>query len=349
MMKPEDRPGNTETQMYWRTEVHRFADDVLRSFAKREDVRGVALGGSLARGLEWKHSDVELAILVDRRLDEFGHFAVRDGRGFEIFQFVEAELRGQIDRAQSDPLAVLDWPIQMYQCRVITDPSGLLGRFKETFDRRLFSAEVVSAKVARSLEAFDREFATAQADLEAGRPLTAMAQLRVAFNHLILAFYWRHEILPRSQNRTEAMLRMHCKRLGTMDFYALFHEVYDFDLTAAQARALLTSCRTEVNDIVSGFGPAAADFFYHAVDGEFRWGQAKGILTVYRLYVPWCLRRFKKQETAFDDQVWREAHGDLCRFVGLDRPDAAHTVELLARTSAYKTHLAQQNHEGTAS
>ena len=121
------------------------------------------------------------------------------------------------------------------------------------------------------------------------------------------------------------MLRMHCRRLGKMDFYALFHEVYGFDLTAAQARGLLASCRAEVNDIVSGFGPAAADFFYHAVDGEFRWGQTKGILTVYRLYVPWSLRRFKKQDDVFDDTAWREAHSDLCRFVGLDRPDAART------------------------
>ena len=339
MAKAEEKSGNSETQLHWRTELHRFADDVLRSFAEREDVHGVALGGSLARGLEWKHSDVELAILVDRRLDEFGHFAVREGRGFEIFQFVEAELREQIDRAQTDPMAVLDWPIQMYQCRVIADPSGLLGRFKEAFDRQLFSAEVVSAKVARSLEGFDREAATAQADLAAGRPLTALAQLRAAFNHLILAFYWRHEILPRSQNRTEAMLRMHCRRLGEMDFYALFHEVYGFDLTAAQARGLLASCRAEVNDIVSGFGPAAADFFYHAVDGEFRWGQTKGILTVYRLYVPWCLRRFKKQDGVFDDRGVAGGARDLCRFVGLDRPDAARTAELLARTQEFRARL----------
>jgi hypothetical protein len=95
-----------------------------------------------------------------------------------------------------------------------------------------------------------------------------------------------------------------------------------------------------MNDIVSGFGPAAADFFYHAVDGEFRWGQTKGILTVYRLYVPWCLRRFKEQDGAFDDASWREAHSDLCRFVGLDGPDAARTAELLARTQAYRARLA---------
>src|SRR5512137_2468948 len=142
MAKAEYKSGNRETPAHWRTELHRFADDVLRSFVERQDVAGVALGGSLARGLEWKHSDVELAILVERRLDEFGHFAVREGRGFEIFQFVETELREQIDRAQTAPTAVLDWPIQMYQCRVITDPSGLLGRFKEAIDQRLFSAEV---------------------------------------------------------------------------------------------------------------------------------------------------------------------------------------------------------------
>ncbi len=232
-------------QPHWRADLHRFANDVLRSFAQRDDVHGVALGGSLARGLEWKYSDIELAILVDRRLEEFGHFAVRDGRGVEIFQFVAEELAAQIDKAQTDPLAVLDWPIQVYQCRVIDDPSGLLGRFKEVFDRQLFSREVIQAKLARSLEGFDRELAVAQADLAANKPLTALAQLRSAFNHLILAFYWRHEVLPRSQNRTEAMLRMHCRRLGETDFYELFLRVYGLELPARQARELLASCRAK--------------------------------------------------------------------------------------------------------
>jgi hypothetical protein len=91
---------------------------------------------------------------------------------------------------------------------------------------------------------------------------------------------------------------------------------------------------------VSGFGPAAADFFYYAVDGEFRWQQTKGILAVYRLYVPFCLRRFKGQEGVFDDPAWREAHGALCQFVGLARPDAAATAGLLARAQAFRARLA---------
>ncbi len=327
-------------ELHWRTELHRFAEGVLRSFADRADVRGVALGGSLARGLEWRHSDVEMAILVERRLEEFGHFAVHEGRGVEIFQFVADELGRQLDRARADPLAVLDWPIQMYQCRIAQDPSGLLGQFKLLFERSLFLPEVVQAKVQRALDAFDRESAVAQADLDARRPLTALAQLRSAFNHLILAFYWRHNILPRSQNRTATLLRMHCRRLGALDFYGLYCDVYGFDLTSVQARCLLAACRAEVSDIVSGFGPAAADFFHHVVDGEFRWGQTKGILAVYRLYVPLCLRRFQGQEGVFDDPAWREAHGELCRFAGLDRPDAAATADLLARAQAFRARLA---------
>jgi hypothetical protein len=335
-----DNEQTAQAPMHWRREVHAFADRVLRSFAERDDVRGVALGGSLARGLEWLHSDVEMAILVDQRLD-MGYFAVREGRGVEVIQLVAGDLARQIDRACTDPLAVLDWPIQMYQCRVVHDPGGVLAQFKEAFDRSLFLPEVVRAKIQRSLDAFDREAAVAQADLDAGRPLTALAQLRSAFNQLILGFYWRHNILPRSQNRTASLLRKHCQRLGTMDFFELYSAVYGFDLSSAEARRLLASCQDEVRGIVSGFGPAAADFFYHAVDGEFRWGQTKGILGVYRLYVPLCLRRFQKQEGVFDDPAWRAAHADLCRFVGLDRPDAAATADLLARAQAYRTRLAE--------
>jgi predicted nucleotidyltransferase len=324
----------------WRADLHRFAGDLLKSFAERADVRGVALGGSLARGQEWRRSDVEMAILVEQRLADLDYFAVRAGRGVEIIQLVADVLALQIEQARTDPLAVLDWPIQMYQCQVTHDPTGILTQFKLAFDQALFLPEVIHAKTQRALEAFDREATVAQADLDAGRPLTALAQLRAAFNQLILAFYWRHNILPRSQNRTASLLRAHCRRLDALDFYALYCDVYGFELTAAQARRLLAACRTKVSAIVSGFGPAAADFFYHAVDGEFRWRQTRGILAVYRLYVPLCLRRFQGQTGAFDDPAWRAGHGDLCRFVGLDRPDAAATAELLARAQAFRARLA---------
>jgi hypothetical protein len=341
--------GSQPAQVSWRTDLHRFADDLLQSFAARADVRGVALGGSLARGMEWQHSDIEMAILVEQRLTDLGYFAVREGRGVEIIQLAADTLAQQIERARTDPLAVLDWPIQMYQCKVTHDPSGLLAQFKLTFDRTLFLPEVVQAKMQRALEAFDREAAVVQADLDAGRPLTALAQLRSAFNQLILAFYWRHNILPRSQNRTAALLRAHCRRLDAPDFYALYCDVYGFDLTAAQARRLLAACRAEVSAIVSGFGGAAADFFYHAVDGEFRWRQTNGILAVYRLYVPLCLRRFQGQVGVFDDPAWRAERRDLCRFVGLDRPAAAATAERLARAQAVRTQLGGRGiHDGVA-
>jgi hypothetical protein len=324
---------------HWRAELHAWADNVLQSFVLRDDVHGVALGGSLARGTEWKHSDIEMAILVEQRLPEFGYFNIFDGRGVEVFQFVEAEMRDWLAKAEQDPLAVVGWPIQMYKCRVVSDPTELLTRFKATFDALLFQPAVVQAKRDRELAAFDRELAVAQADLEGGKPLTALAQLRFAFNELILAFYWQHCILPRSQNRTGSRLRIHCRRLGRMDFYDLFIDVYDLHMSAPRARQLLAACRREVDDIVSGFGPQAADFFRDAVDGEFRWGETKGILTVHRLYIPWALRRFKQQEGAFDDPAWRTAHAALTEFVGLDRPDPALTEQLMERTHAFRIAL----------
>ena len=106
-----------------------------------------------------------------------------------------------------------------------------------------------------------------------------------------------------------------------------------------RARRLLAACRGEVADIVSGFGPKAADFFYYAVDGEFRWGETNGILTVHRLYVPWCLRLFRQQGDVFDDPTWRAAHPELAEFLGLTRSDPAHTAALLRRTQAFRTEL----------
>jgi hypothetical protein len=317
---------------HWRSELHAWADGVLQSFVARDDVRGVALGGSLARGMEWKHSDIEMAVLVEQRLADLGYFNIYDGRGVEVFQFVEAELADWLAKAEQDPLTVANWPIQMYKCRIISDPTGLLTRFKTRFDAILFEPAVVAAKRDKELVAFDREFAVARADLDEGKPLTALAQLRFAFNELILAFYWLHGILPRSQNRTDSRLRTHCRRLNRMDFYELFVDVYDLHMPAGRARRLLAECRGEVDDIVSGFGPKAPDFFRYAVDGEFRWGETKGILAVHRLYVPWALRRFKQQEGIFDDAGWRAGHAALAEFVGLDRPDPALTGDLIERT-----------------
>lgn len=56
-MTPDNEQAAGAAPQHWRRELHAFADRVLRSFAERDDVRGVALGGSLARGLEWLHAD----------------------------------------------------------------------------------------------------------------------------------------------------------------------------------------------------------------------------------------------------------------------------------------------------
>ncbi|MCL4504558.1 MAG: hypothetical protein M1140_00840, partial [Chloroflexi bacterium] len=64
-MTHNEQPPAAAPAQHWRRELHSLADRVLRSFAERDDVHGVALGGSLARGMEWKHSDVEMVILVD--------------------------------------------------------------------------------------------------------------------------------------------------------------------------------------------------------------------------------------------------------------------------------------------
>ena len=114
--------------------------------------------------------------------------------------------------------------------------------------------------------------------------------------------------------------------------------MYGFDLTAAQARGLLASCRAEVNEIVSGFGPAAADFFYHAVDGEFRGDRRRGSSPSIG-----CTCRGAcgvSRIRTVSSMTRRGGRGIVnCAASSVHRPDAARTAELLARTQAFRVRL----------
>jgi hypothetical protein len=92
----------------WRNELRAWADQCAAEYQNKDGVLGVAIGGSLARGQEWRHSD-----LVEK----------------------------------GDLPFILKWPIQLWQCRIISDPTGNLFRFKLLLDALLFSPEVVKLKI----------------------------------------------------------------------------------------------------------------------------------------------------------------------------------------------------------
>jgi hypothetical protein len=70
----------------WRDELRTWAQDCAGAFAERPGVLGVIMGGSLARGQEWRHSDLELGILVEVRDATLPYFNVMAGRGVEAIQ-----------------------------------------------------------------------------------------------------------------------------------------------------------------------------------------------------------------------------------------------------------------------
>src|ERR1022692_2707296 len=106
--------------------------------------RGVLMGGSIARGQQWAHSDLEAGLLVDARDPAISYFNVDSGRGVEVIQLVAPDLTKQLAAVGGGDLtAVSTWPIQMYKARVVSDPTGLLTRFVSQFDRHLFSPAVV--------------------------------------------------------------------------------------------------------------------------------------------------------------------------------------------------------------
>ena len=323
-----DRSGT-----HWKRQLHQFASDLCAEMRLRPEVSGIAIGGSLARGMEWRHSDVEVGIVVTEHIPDVGHFNVRERRGFEVFQFVESDWLEELRRARVDPTAVLQWPIQMYRCRIVFDAAGIFRQFKEIFDAALFQPAVVSAQLALVLARFDAAYVGARRDLRAGYPLSALAGLRDAFNNLILAFYWRHGMLPRSQTRTAALLRIECRRLGTPEFYELFRQVYALSESVQRARDLLEACRDDVERAVEVWGPGAPGFFRYAVDGYFEWGIHHSVLTVHRLCVPICVRAVAGQERVFDDSAWREEHLATCAFLGLMPAEAERAPALFERVA----------------
>ncbi len=330
---PAGRSGRPAARVHWKRQLHQLARHICGQLLERPQVRGIAIGGSLARGMEWRHSDVELGIVVTDHIPDLGHFNVQDQCGFEVFQLVEADWREQLDLARSDPRVVLHWPIQLYQCRIVCDEAGVLGPFKEIFDATLFRPETLAAKLEIELGRFDDLFARGRQDLQTGYPLSALAGLRDAFNSLILAFYWKHGILPRSQTRTDALLRAHCRRLGQPGFYVLFRQVYALRESARSARDLLAACRDDLELAVDVWGPGARDFFRFAVDGGFAWGIHDSVLTVHRLCVPICVRAVPGRERAFDDPAWRRRHGALCAFLALEEQEAESVPALFARVA----------------
>jgi hypothetical protein len=307
--------------VHWKKSLYQFARRVAEQLAADPNVVGVAFGGSVARGDVWKHSDLEIGIIVRKKIEGLQHFGTREDRGVETFQFVAAELEEQLDGIEVGKTDVTRFPIQMYCCRVLYDETGLFGRFKRVFDRDLFAPEIVDLKKRRELDRAALWLARAENALTRGHFKTTVALARVAMNSLLLAFYWHHAIQPRSQNRTVYMLKKTCRQIGDMRLYDAFCDLYDLDIGVETARAQLAAAKPDIHRLVLAWGSNAPAFFEKAVDGKLEWGYHKSIVTVHRF----CLHLIQCREEdshVYDDEDWQKSHGPLMTFLGLDEIDA---------------------------
>jgi predicted nucleotidyltransferase len=302
----------------WRLELLAWANRFAQSLKEREDVLGVIIGGSLARGQEWRHSDLEIGILVAERIQSLPYFNISEGRGVEILQLVQANLMTQVELAEAgDVLQILNWPIQLWAGKIDHDPSGLLTRFKQQFDANLYAPAVIQKRIATLQNKIGQALAEARELLANAKPAAALVKTRGAMNEAILALHWAQGELPRSQNRTDSRLRLLCRRHNQMPFYALYREVFALSETSKVIHQIWPRVKDQVLEITRLWGDPAREFFVNAVDSNFEWRQNAGILTVYRLYVPIIGSPGQGIFQSIDDLAWAEANADLMHFLGL--------------------------------
>jgi predicted nucleotidyltransferase len=323
----------------WRRELRTLAGQVIADFQKKEGVLGVMIGGSLARGQEWRHSDLDLGILVEKRDPNQPEFNVISGRGVEAIQLVRGEIEEQVrlvETGDCDP--ILTWPFEFWRGRIVSDPTGLLAQFKQQLDTRLFALEVVEKRLAGLRAKIAQGLEEARGWLAQEKPAAALALTRQAMNDAILAYNWAHGELPRSQIRNDRRLRLLCGRFSQMPFYALYREVFGLDNTFRLIHSTWPAVKDQALEITSEWGDSVPEFFDVAVDGNFAWGYNTGVLTIYRLYVPILGAPERGIFAHLDDADWRRENTPLLRFLDLEKVGkerVAGLVERVADSCAY--------------
>lgn len=310
-------------------EIERWAVGCLTRLSEG-GTRGVLMGGSIARGQQWKHSDLEAGLLVEQREAAIPYFNVDAGRGVEIIQLVAPELTSQMERVERGDLApVAEWPIQMYKARVMSDPTGVLTRFVALFDRHLFSREIVKMKIARHVARVTDALEKARSRVAGGRPRAALCDVRIAMNEAVLALHWSLGELPRSHNRVDSRLRDLTARHGRLDFYALYREVFELETAELVIRRDWPLVRDRVQQIAANW--KAKEFFETAVDGSFAWGENGGIISIHRLFIP--MIGGPEFLDAVDRPEWAAENGELLRFLGLTAASEKKVGEWIERVA----------------
>jgi len=302
----------------WRVQLQNWANQYAEELADKPGIFGVVIGGSIARGQEWRHSDLEVGVLVEGKDESIPYFNVNAGRGVEIIQLILPQIETQITQVEAGDLTpVAIWPIQLWKCQVVHDPQGILEQFKRQFDSRLFTNEVLEKRIENLRLDIRNRLTEANRRLAEDKPASALVEVRHAMNNVILAFHWANGELPRSQNRTDSRLLALCQRYSIMPVYTLYHDVFALSDATNVIENIWPKVRNSVLEITRLWGDSAHEFFVHAVDSGFQWGENSGILTVYRLYIPTIGGTSHSLQQHLDNQNWTEQNKDLVEFLGL--------------------------------
>jgi hypothetical protein len=310
----------------WRADLEQWALGYCVRLAASAGRDGVLMGGSIARGEQWEHSDLEVGYLRGPQSPPLDYFATDSGRGVERIGLIGDDLDRDLAAIDSgDVRPIVNWPIQLYRGRVIHDPTGVLARFTSAFDELLFTPQVTHAKIDAHLADYRIHHSRALQAQRDGRPRVALTWLRHAMNDLILVQYWSCGELPRSQNRTDSRLRDLADRHGLHDFYRLYRDVYRLDGTQPVITEDWPVVRDRVLGIAASWLAGAGDFFEQAVDSTFSWGEDGGILGAYRLYIP-TIGDDDGLFATLDDADWIAGNAELVRFLGLNDPHDLSTL-----------------------
>jgi hypothetical protein len=316
----------------WRIRIREWADAVAKSYAEDAGILGVMIGGSIARGQEWEHSDLEMGILVESRRDDIPYFNVQGDRGVEILQLEYRDLCRQIENIEKGDLSeVVKWPIQLWEGVLLKDTTGTLKKFKDLFDKNLFSGETLEFQIKAIRKNIESDVGKTNESLKGKKYIASMITLREAMNEAVLYFYWKNGELPRSQNRTESRLKERSLRYGDKAIHPLFMSVFELEDGERIVKELYPKVKEKILGFTKNWGDSATEFFVHAVDSDFSWGENLGILYVYRLYVP-IIGEFHKFA---DDEAWQRENREVLEFLGLDAISERKIVEYRDRILGY--------------
>lgn len=203
----------------------------------------------------------------------------------------------------------------------------------------LFTNEVIEKRIETLCLNIKDRLTKANQLLAQGKPVASLVELRHAMNDMILAFHWAFRELPRSQNRTDSRLRALCRKHSIMPVYTRYRDVFALSNTADVIENIWPKIRSRVLEITQLWGDSAREFFDHAVDSEFKWGEDAGILTVYRLYISIIGGEDQSLQQFLDDPNWTKQNKDLVEFLGLADVENETVSELIFRIEERIDHL----------